>query len=180
MRIRRTLFLLFAVALSSAAAPQSASNRILSDLLILNGRIMDGSGNPWFYGDVAVKDGKIAAIGRNPQEDLKKVLADPQKVSALKGDIRCAMDRGVLTVENVVRSMTSLPAQIPGLRDRGMIREGLAADLVVFDPAKIRDTATFFEPHKYAEGIEYVLVNGRFVVDGGRLTWERPGMVVTR
>ena len=61
-----------------------------------------------------------------------------------------------------------------------MIREGMAADIVVFDPAQIKDTATFFEPHQYAAGIEHVLVNGRFVVDGTRLTWERPGILVQR
>jgi N-acyl-D-aspartate/D-glutamate deacylase len=72
-----------------------------------------------------------------------------------------------------------LPAQILGLHDRGMVREGFQADIVVFDPETIRDTATFFEPHQYAEGISYVLVNGVFVVDDGELTWERPGKVLT-
>jgi N-acyl-D-aspartate/D-glutamate deacylase len=61
-----------------------------------------------------------------------------------------------------------------------MICEGMAADVVVFDPVQIKDTATFFEPHQYAAGIEHVLVNGRFVVDGRRLSWERPGIVVQR
>ena len=66
------------------------------------------------------------------------------------------------------------------LKDRGLIREGLAADLVVFDLATIRDKATFFEPHQYAEGIEYVFVNGVAVVDGGKLTGALPGKVLTR
>jgi N-acyl-D-amino-acid deacylase len=91
-----------------------------------------------------------------------------------------AMERGVVSVEDAIRSMTSLPAQILGLRDRGQIREGMPADVVVFDPARIRDTATFFEPHQYAEGVEYVLVNGRLAVDEGRLTWERAGTVLQR
>ena len=91
-----------------------------------------------------------------------------------------AMERGVLTVEDAVRSSTSLPAQILGLRDRGMIREGCRADIVVFDPETIRDTATFFEPHQYAEGIEYVMVNGVYVVKEGKLTWMRPGTVILK
>jgi N-acyl-D-aspartate/D-glutamate deacylase len=61
-----------------------------------------------------------------------------------------------------------------------MIREGLCADLVVFDLNTIKDTATFFEPHHYAEGIEFVMVNGTFVVDEGKLTWKRPGKVLTK
>jgi N-acyl-D-amino-acid deacylase len=90
-----------------------------------------------------------------------------------------ALERNAISLEDAVRASTSLPAQILGLRDRGMVREGLQADIVVFDPETIKDTATFFEPHQYAEGISYVLVNGVFVVDNGKLTWERPGNVLT-
>lgn len=91
-----------------------------------------------------------------------------------------AMERKVLTVEDAIRSSTSLPAQILGLRDRGLIREGFHADIVVFDPETIKDTATFFEPHQYAEGIDFVMVNGVFVVDRGELTWEKPGVVILK
>jgi len=90
-----------------------------------------------------------------------------------------AMTRGVISLEDAIRSSTSLPAQIIGLRDRGMIREGYQADIVVFDLETIRDIATFFEPHQYPEGIDYVLVNGTCVVDKGELTWKRPGVVIT-
>jgi N-acyl-D-amino-acid deacylase len=92
---------------------------------------------------------------------------------------RYALERKVISVEHAVRAATSLPAQILGLRDRGMVREGFKADLVVFDLKAIKDTATFFEPHQYAEGIAYVLVGGTFVKDEGELTWERPGRVIT-
>jgi N-acyl-D-amino-acid deacylase len=66
------------------------------------------------------------------------------------------------------------------LKDRGEIREGYAADLVVFDVAAIRDKATFFEPHQHSEGIEYVFVNGIAVVDGGTLTHALAGKVLAR
>jgi N-acyl-D-aspartate/D-glutamate deacylase len=89
-----------------------------------------------------------------------------------------ALERKAVSLEDAVRASTSLPAQILGLRDRGMIREGFYADVVVFDPLKIKDTATFFEPHQYAEGISFVLVNGVFVVDNGKLTWNKPGKVL--
>lgn len=91
-----------------------------------------------------------------------------------------ALERQVISLEHAVRASTSLPAQILGLRDRGQVREGFHADLVIFDLDTIRDTATFFEPHQYAEGIEYVLIGGTFVVNQGRLTWERPGRVITK
>lgn len=89
-----------------------------------------------------------------------------------------AIERGVLSVEDAVRSMTSLPAQIMRLRDRGLLREGFAADVVVFDLDRIRDVATFFQPHQYAQGIDLVLVNGVPVVDGGRPTGRLPGRVL--
>ena len=92
---------------------------------------------------------------------------------------RFAMEKGLGTVEEAVRTMTSLPAQVLGLRDRGLVREGMWADLVVFDPQEIRDMATALDPHQYAEGIDYVFVNGEAVVEGGELTWALPGVVVT-
>lgn len=91
-----------------------------------------------------------------------------------------ALEQGVISVEDAVRTSTSLPAQILGLRDRGQIREGFRADIVVFDLETIRDTATFFEPHQYAEGIDYVLVNGQFAVEAGEMTWNKAGRVLTR
>ncbi len=90
-----------------------------------------------------------------------------------------ARDRGVLSVENAVRSMTSLPALLMGLRDRGLIREGFVADVTVFDLDELEDRATFFEPHQYPAGIRYVMVGGQFVVDEGELTWALPGQVIT-
>ena len=91
-----------------------------------------------------------------------------------------AMERGVLSLESAVRSMTSLPALICGLRDRGLVRESMRADLVVFDPATISDTATFFEPHRLAAGVDYVLVNGKFTVEAGKLTGARPGTLLKK
>jgi N-acyl-D-amino-acid deacylase len=82
---------------------------------------------------------------------------------------------GLISLEDAVRKMTSLPAQTFGLRDRGMLREGMAADLVVFDDAAVSDPATFDKPHQYAVGFSYVLVNGEVVLDSGRMTGARPG-----
>lgn len=87
-------------------------------------------------------------------------------------------DEKVVTLEDAVRRMTSLAAQRLGLKDRGLLREGYWADVVVFDPNRISDKATFTNPKQYSEGINYVLVNGRVVIDRGNHTGERPGMAL--
>lgn len=81
----------------------------------------------------------------------------------------------VLTLEDAIRKMTSLPAQILGLRDRGQIREGFAADLAIFDPATVGETNSFEKPKSYATGVRYTIVNGVVVIDAGRHTGARPG-----
>ena len=82
---------------------------------------------------------------------------------------------GILTWEQAIRKMTSLPAQRLGFPDRGLVRPGMAADLVCFDPETVRDTATYEEPKRIPEGIPYVAVNGRLVVGDGRHTGDLPG-----
>ena len=84
----------------------------------------------------------------------------------------------VLTLEQAVHKMTGLTASQLHFTDRGTIKEGLAADLVIFDPATVADRATFTDPFQYPVGIDTVVVNGRVVLDGGRHTGERPGVVI--
>jgi len=88
---------------------------------------------------------------------------------------RYVRDEKVLTLPTAVLKMTSLPAQILGLKDRGRISEGLAADVVVFDPARVGETNSFEQPKSYAAGVSYVLVNGVVVIDKGQHTGARPG-----
>jgi N-acyl-D-aspartate/D-glutamate deacylase len=87
-------------------------------------------------------------------------------------------DEKVLNLEDAVRKMTSLPAQVLGLKDRGLLREGFCADVVIFDPDTITDQATYDNPKQYPKGIDYVLVNGAVVIDNGHHTGARPGRVV--
>ena len=89
-------------------------------------------------------------------------------------------ERGAITLPFAIRSSTGLPAQIVGLKDRGYVREGYKADIVVFDYDDITSPATIMEPDLYPDGIEYVMVNGRFTVDGGELTGALPGAVLDR
>ena len=81
----------------------------------------------------------------------------------------------LLTMEEAIRKMTSLAAARVGLHDRGLLRPGMAADVTVFDPATIRDVATFENPNHYSIGVQWVFVNGRAVVANGAITAERPG-----
>lgn len=88
---------------------------------------------------------------------------------------RYARDEGVLVLEDAVRKMTSLPASRLRLRERGVIREGAAADLMIFDPTRVIDRATYDDPHRYPEGIAFVVVNGAISLEAGRVTAERAG-----
>jgi N-acyl-D-aspartate/D-glutamate deacylase len=87
-------------------------------------------------------------------------------------------DEKVIRLEEAVRKMTSFPAEGAGLKDRGLVKVGLPADLVVFDLAKVQDLATYEEPRRYSAGMPYVAVNGVLVVDGGKITGATPGQIM--
>ena len=87
---------------------------------------------------------------------------------------------GVLTLQEAVRKMTSMPAQRLGLRDRGLLREGFRADIVLFDPDKVKDEATFTDPHRFASGIPYVIVNGIVVVEDFEHMGALPGKALRK
>lgn len=84
-------------------------------------------------------------------------------------------DEKLLSLEEAIRKMTSLPASRVGFRDRGILRPGMMADVAVFDPAAVRDVATFKDPSHYSVGMRYVFVNGQAVVAEGQVTSNRPG-----
>jgi N-acyl-D-aspartate/D-glutamate deacylase len=156
--------------------------------------------------DLIVADrGKSAVILFQLDEaDLRRVLVHPQIVIgsdgsslAVEGELgqgkphprsygtfprvlgRYTRDEGLLTLETAVHKMTGLPARRLRLADRGVLRPGARADVVVFDPAHIGDPATYEEPHRYAVGIDWVLVNGRVVIERGAHTGALPGRVLS-
>jgi len=133
------------------------------------------------------------------EEDVVRILRHPATMIATDGEIPIVgrgsphprsygtfarvlgvyvRDQKVLTLEDAVRKMSSFPAQRLGLMDRGVLRPGMKADVAVFDPATVRDAATFERPHQYAEGFLLVIVNGQVVLEGGRITAARPGRVL--
>jgi N-acyl-D-amino-acid deacylase len=87
-------------------------------------------------------------------------------------------ERGVIDLPFAIRSMTSLPAQVFALKDRGQVRSGAFADLLVFDPTTVNDPASYQEPHQLAEGMVHIVVNGTLVREDGKFTSELPGRVL--
>ena len=144
------------------------------------------------------KNGSASGVfhGMN-EEDLKKFMRHPNTMAASDSGLRefgkdVPHPRGygnnarvlgryvrelkVLRLEDAIRKMSSLPANTFRLRQRGELRESNWADVVVFDPDKVNDTATFGDPHHYAVGIPYVLVNGVLVIENSKHTGDKPGM----
>jgi N-acyl-D-aspartate/D-glutamate deacylase len=83
-----------------------------------------------------------------------------------------------MALEEAVYKMTGMNAAKAGLQDRGLLRVGKKADITIFDAERVRDLATLQDPHRYSEGIEYVIVNGTLVIDGGRPLDTKPGRVL--
>lgn len=140
--------------------------------------------------------GIFHAIG---EEDLQRILVHPATMIGSDGEVPVfgrdvphprsygtfarvlglyVRDKKLLSLETAVQKMSAFPAQRLGLSDRGVLRQGLKADLAVFDAATVRDTATFEKPHSYAEGVSLVIVNGQVAFEGGKMTAARPGRVL--
>jgi dihydroorotase/N-acyl-D-amino-acid deacylase len=129
---------------------------------------------------LAMRQPWVSFVTDNPGQatdgPFAKELAHPRAFGSMTRVLaRYVRDEPVLRLEDAVRKMTSLPARRVRLFDRGLIRSGMAADLVVFDLDRVKDVATYEKPLQYSEGITQVVVNGRVVLDEGRLTEERPG-----
>ncbi len=91
---------------------------------------------------------------------------------------RYVREKGILSLEEAVRKMTSLPAQTLRLKERGIIRVGLYADLTIFDRHTFEDKANFSNPHQYSQGLMHLIVNGELVVENGKYTGNLPGMII--
>jgi dihydroorotase/N-acyl-D-amino-acid deacylase len=133
------------------------------------------------------------------EEDLQRIVVHPATMIASDGEIPTfgqavphprsygtfvrvlglyVRDRKLLPLETAVRKMSAFPAQRLGLADRGVLRPGLKADVAIFDPARVADTATYEKPHSYAAGVSTVIVNGQIVFENGAMTPARPGRLL--
>ena len=133
------------------------------------------------------------------EQDLQRILRHPATMIGSDGEVpifgeanphprsygtfvrvlgRYVRDLKTITLEDAVRKMSAFPAQRIGLADRGVLREGLKADIAIFDPATVADRATFEQPHQYAVGVAQVIVNGQIAFEDGKMTTARPGRVL--
>ena len=147
------------------------------------------------------KGGASAIYHVLDEGDVERIMRHPQTMIASDGRLsrpgdghphpraygtfprvlgRYVRERQVITLEDAIRKMTSMPAATLRLSDRGTLRAGARADVTIFDPGSVADRATFEEPHQYPVGIPYVIVNGTLAVDGGRFTGAHAGQVLRR
>jgi N-acyl-D-aspartate/D-glutamate deacylase len=118
-------------------------------------------------------DGSLGPMGEG--------VPHPRQYGAFPRKIRhYVLEEGVVDLPFAIRSMTSLPAQVYQMPDRGLLREGMAADVVVFDLQRVRDLATFTEPHQLSEGMVHIFVNGQAAVTDGEFTGAMAGKVLIK
>ena len=149
--------------------------------------------------EIQQKGGCAAVYHAIDEADVVRILKSPYTMIGSDGEVpeygkgaphprsygtfarvlaRYVREQKALTLEDAVHKMSGYTAQRLKLYDRGLLRPGMKADVVIFDPAKVVDKADFPNPHQYAEGFSYVIVNGKPVIAGGKLTSERPGRVL--
>ena len=154
------------------------------------------------YFELLLDNPQVTSEGQG-EEDIRRIMASPYQMVGTDGAGipnmpamgafhprfygtyprilgKYVREEKVLILEDAIRRMTSFPAQRLGLKDRGLIREGMCADIVLFNPDTIIDKATFEDPHQFSEGIPYVIVNGVIVVENNKQNKNRPGKVLRR
>ncbi|MEX0684815.1 MAG: amidohydrolase family protein [Balneolales bacterium] len=123
---------------------------------------------PW---TMTSSDGELVAVGDG--------YPHPRSFGAFSRKLKkYAIEDGVISLEAAIRSMTSLPAEVFGLHNRGVISRGSIADMAIFDLDRLRDTATYTDPHRFAEGMVHVLINGQFAIEDGDFTNDSLGQIL--
>ncbi len=187
------------VQFASCAFDKTLAGKTLADVVAAKGQPVTIENAAEAAIEIQKKGGCSTIYHSMNEQDLERILKHRHTMVASDGGIpvfgqdvphprsygtfarvlgRYVRDRHALTLEDAVRKMSSLPATRFKIGDRGLLRPGMKADIAVFDPAKVRDTATFEKPHQYAEGFAHVLVNGRVVLRDGKMTGELPGRVL--
>lgn len=180
---------------------RSIEGKTISEVNVLKGRAKTLANEIETIFEIMMQGGAQMVYHSMGSEDVERIMRYPYTTVASDGGIRefglgmphprsygtnartlaeYVRTRKVLTLEDAIRRMTSLPARTFGFRDRGLVALGSVADLVLFDPSKVQDKATFQQPHQYTEGFDYVLVNGRAMVEDGKLTDAHAGRVLRR
>jgi dihydroorotase/N-acyl-D-amino-acid deacylase len=187
------------IVMASCSFDPSLAGKSLADITAARGRPVNFDTAAETAIEIQQKGGCAAVFHAISEEDVERILRSPYTMIGSDGEIpqfgkgaphprsygtfarvlaRYVRDRKVLTLEDAVRKMSGYPAERLRLLDRGLLRPGMKADIVIFDPAKVQDKANFANPHQYAEGFREVIVNGEVVILGGELTKARPGRII--
>jgi N-acyl-D-amino-acid deacylase len=169
-------------------AEKTRGSRALADQLEVAREMLRAGGAQMVYHMMG--DADVTAIMRHPQVSMASDASintpgegrpHPRGYgNTVRVLAKYVREDRVLTLEEAVRKMSALPATHFGFAERGLLKEGYAADLVLFDPRRVADRATFEAPHAWPEGLPHVIVNGVFVVRDGQHTQARPGVVLRR
>lgn len=190
----------FSYAVVAYFAPDTSYNgKSIEQINLMKGRKHTAKEEANTVMDIMMQGGASAVFHGMSEDDVKRIMKYPYNMFACDATIRVlnsgmphprgygtnarilgkyVREEKVLTLEEAIRRMTSLPAQKFQLKDRGLIREGMAADIVVFDESKVKDLATFEKPHAYSTGFQFVIVNGMLTVDNGVHTGARAGQAL--
>ncbi len=187
------------VYIARCAWDQSLEGKNLAEITKARGRSTSFEDAAETTLELVAKGGLSAIFHAINEDDLLRIIKDPLTMIASDGGVEIpkrgvphprsygtfarvlnvyVREKHALSLEDAVRKMSSLPAQRMGFADRGLLRPGMKADVIIFDPERVRDKATFAEPHQYAEGFSFVIVNGTVVLDDGKMTEARPGQVL--
>jgi len=171
----------------------------LQEILISKGQTPTVNNAADLIIDIEKNGGASAVFFQMDEKDVENLMRLPYTMHASDGEIevfgrgaphprnygtfprvfaRYVREKKILPLEEAVRKMTSLPAQTLRLRERGLVKEGMYADITIFDENAFEDKATFAEPHQFSQGLKYVIVNGELVVENGKYNSRRPGVII--
>lgn len=199
-RLKKRKLKHFSYAVVAYYAPDTAYNgKSIEQINLMKGRKHKRKYEAETIIDIMMNGGASAVFHGMSEEDIKRIMQYPFNMFASDATIRTfgsgmphprgygtnarvlaeyVRDQHVLSLEEAIRRMTSLPAQKFQLKDRGLLKEGMAADIVVFDAQEVQDVSTYDKPHAYTKGFHYVIVNGTLTVDHEKHTGARAGQAL--
>jgi N-acyl-D-amino-acid deacylase len=184
---------------ASYRADSTMNGKSIEEVNLAMGRKHDAKQEAETIMDMMIQGGAGMVFHGMSEDDIKYIMKYPFNMFASDASIRIfnsgvphprgygtnarvlgkyVREEKVITLEEAIRRMTSLPAQKFNLKDRGLLKEGFAADIVVFDENEVKDLSTYDKPHQYTTGFKYVLVNGKTEVENGIRNNERSGQVL--
>ncbi len=199
-RLKKRKLKHFSYAVVASYPPDTRFNgKSIEDINLLLGRKHKLKAEAETIMDIMKGGGASAVFHGMSEDDIRRIMQYPFNMFASDATIRIlnsgmphprgygtnarvlakyVRDQKVISLEEAIRRMTSLPAQKFQLKDRGLVREGYAADLLLFDEKEVMDMATFEKPHAYSKGFEYVIVNGKITVENGKHNGTRAGIAL--